>query len=331
MRLPFCTKGQLSTLFLRAYDATVLLLANDVFSRFVRAKSFIEFVEKADAQLIEKIGGVHLTKLPTVMLQCEHYENQAVTVNDFQIFQHMSKDFYHWEMIAYDKKKNTQVFVGNNTYTSKELHKKYGDSMMAKLVCYIDGISAREWANILASTDYFTVIFKNFGDFKVVEHFEGSKYAPSYTVIHEKMNMGPIFSTREFLQTYTLTYIASTKTYLFFMRSCTHPKVPYQKKYVGGQSFTGYFVQDIDENRVRIVQVLNLNWGGYVGYFLGSKAWKSIAMSIGDSLHAAKEEYLKRGKIECKEESPFAVFPQYKDEYKLLQTMVQNGKNEFAC
>lgn len=241
----------------------------------------------------------------------------------------MAKDFYYWDCISSNPKINTQVFVGSKSFVSKEAVNKYGELKMAKLVCYLHNISAKA---LICSSDYFSITFKPFDNISVLDHFAGTKSTPSYSVYREEMNFGPLFQKREFILTYSLVYFASQKMYLFLMRSCEHPKAVHSKKCTRGYAFTGFFMpyKDIDDQTCRFTQVLNINWSGFAGKIFTTSAWKQVANGIGDSIHELCKEYLAKGRLSSNDDAPMTPLNNLKDNYQMLQTMIDNAKNGFV-
>lgn len=314
----------------KAYYATTILLANDVFARFVRAPLFTQFVEKASSSTIAKLGGIHMSALPEMMLHEKHFESEILSVDDMHMMTHMGKDFYHWDCISSNPKSNCQVFVGNKSFVSKSAINKYGELKMAKLVCYLQNVSAKEIANLICSSDYFTTTFESFDNIQVLEHFSGTKSSPSYSVFRAEMGMGPLFQKREFVLTYSLVYYASQKAYLFMLRSCEHPKAYHDKKCTRGYAFTGFFIQDVDEQTCRFMQVLNINWSSVAGKIFSTNAWKQVANNIGTSIHTVCKEFLAKGRLTSADDAPMTPLNNLKDEYQMIQTMIDNNKNGFV-
>lgn len=320
---------RLPTLFQKAHFANLLLLSQDVFSRFIRTQEFFKFVSATpDKQLQSEFGAQLMSQLPEYTLHKDNMTRASITPQDVSIASHMLKDYYSWELLAHEKNLNLSMYHAKKGTVGSDLIEQYGKWSLSKLVLQVQELNALEVLHIMTCQNYMHIILPTMPNHKVVQKFDNpNEY--SYTITHQDVVI-PLSQARDSVTVNSVMYNASSKTYYVMYKSCDHDSYPQSKKVLRAVYYTVYFIREIDDKRCLLQAVIASNYRGYVQSFMdvfGVGYLTTVGKAIASGVQKAKQDYKSNYEKIHKHEyaTPYDKIPGFVDCINAIGMLQSNG------
>lgn len=293
-------KTQVKQLFQFPLDEVNFMLSDDVFSRFKRSASWIQFVEsKTHEQIIKfgKLRGNH--ELQAWLLSPEDMSRYLIKPQDVYMSMLFLKDFYHWKCIHHSSKMN--LHTTNISVLSDEAVSLYGHLQTFKVSCDFNTDAYHFLQVFLQKNNY--MLISELTDVKCLEYipiqmnansfkdhfnkldttvsspqtllstpsFDSMKTIPMQdskkilnfgtTILYQERNHFPI--RRDFVQSSTVYYDSEKKTYIYIFKHCVHPKQPNIKPhFIRGISNGIIAVTELSPFKCRYTAIFMVNLRG---------------------------------------------------------------------
>lgn len=271
--------------------ALEVTLSDDIFPRFKRCKRWETFVQSCSMEELNQFGETKATLfLEPLKMSCDDMVRPTITPKDVALARILLKDFYHWKPMT---QKKLASYYSNITFLKMEALTQYGH-LNAYKSSYEYDASAKQFMQMFLSQEYYPVIsdmevnFVTYIPMAVHERREcgdGSESSSTDDVstlrlavnrmnqsseIHKRIiNYGSTVSVqrkisplikREFIQTCTVFYEPSDRTYYYVYKYCEHKDLPEMRKgLTRGISFgVTSFAESAGKCRVDSVFMVNL-------------------------------------------------------------------------
>jgi len=151
IRDTICTAELNANMFQVAYNAVVLGLKTEAFSRFIRSKLWLQFVEQASISLLNQVG-IHKSNIHYFQLEPKDFESIAITPSLLQVAALLMKDFFFFSPIT---QSHISVFYANKQFLSAETINKYGNMNCLKITSSVFDIPAYKLMEALSTRSFF--------------------------------------------------------------------------------------------------------------------------------------------------------------------------------
>lgn len=322
------------TIFTSAQQASMLLLQMDVLPRFVRSEAFLAIVQHANEAKLVELGGKHVAQLMPVT--CDHFERNVPKIDDWNQMVYLAQDHYRWTMLMSDPKTQDSIACCATSIVDDLAKQKHGDMKVAKMTCYVRGISAYELFSIAHSNPYlFKMVAQTIG-YECVHTHKGStaKEDFSYNYIKHTMKYMKLSSKRDFSVVSCTLYDPTRQCWLTIHRNCITDKIPKDStkgitSTIRGNYITCIFVQHIDDTHCRYAQFNMGDMKGILQSFM-DKLWLTWGKESTKGIHNVVNMYLKaRTSEQIAAASDYTKpIPGLDDKFGILQAACDNYNNK---